>query len=273
MGGGDDVVLDDPPQRVPAGGHHVLLVRVRDQEGLRPAQGLLGAVEVHLVPVEVRVVGVAVRVVHTDGLVLAEDLRPVGHDPRLVQGRLPVHQQRVPVPQVPVHDHRHGRIHGRRPPRLQALRQAVPGGGVHELELDHLPVGVLDHLRPGEGFAAGHELLKVLDIVDGDVLGVRQRGGHEPRNANLVGRQVRVRRNHRASRKIHSLPHHLHPKQALLLLQHLTDPLRRSLPVNVLRRLLAVQEKVHLQLQLGEDLRLSALGSVREPLRSGRLVR
>mmetsp|Transcript_46736 Transcript_46736/g.146499 ORF Transcript_46736/g.146499 Transcript_46736/m.146499 type:complete len:617 (-) Transcript_46736:32-1882(-) len=78
----------------------------------------LRQVQVHLVAVEVRVVGVAVHVVQPDGLLLPHDLRDVGHDAGLVQRRLPVHQQRVAVPELAKHSHR-------RLPRLDVSDQLL----------------------------------------------------------------------------------------------------------------------------------------------------
>lgn len=67
----------------------------------------LWQVTVDLVSVEVGIVGVAVGVMHPDGLVawVAKHANAMGHDSRLVESRLTVHEHTVPVVEMPPNLH------------------------------------------------------------------------------------------------------------------------------------------------------------------------
>ena len=64
-------------------------------------------------------------------------------------------------------------------------------------------------------------LAQFMHIPGGDRLGVGQLLSKHCGHTNLVGVDARIRGDHWASSEVHSLAHHVHAKQALLLLQQL----------------------------------------------------
>ncbi len=76
-------------------------MRPTEFEDLRLRDSILHEMSVHLIAIEIRVVRLARRVIHAQRALSLQHAHAMSHDRRLVQGRLPVHQQHVPGGQVP----------------------------------------------------------------------------------------------------------------------------------------------------------------------------
>lgn len=98
----DHGVLDQATDGLATCRHAVLLVSGHQVVGLRECLVALRQMQVHLITIEVSIVGVAVCVVHPDSLLLRQHSAPVSHDARLVQRRLSVNQQWIPVGEMPI---------------------------------------------------------------------------------------------------------------------------------------------------------------------------
>lgn len=72
--------------------------------GFRDGLVALGQVNVHLVTIKIGVVRRTISVVESKHLILVQDSSDVTHHRGLVKGRLTVHNQRVTVGQMAVHD-------------------------------------------------------------------------------------------------------------------------------------------------------------------------
>jgi hypothetical protein len=96
------VILDQTTERVPGRSRDVLVIRIRHLERFNPRNLVLGKVHVHLVAVKVCIVRVTVGVVHANGLLPWQNPDAVTHYGRLVEGRLPVHEDHITVGEMPV---------------------------------------------------------------------------------------------------------------------------------------------------------------------------
>ena len=186
------------------------------------------------------------------------------HDTRLVQRGLTVHQQHVAVAEVAVDllgegagplARRRCRRRRRRPHLIavvavarRTLRLDARGGGGggpadgrgrreqslgdrrallrgEPVEVDDAAALVLDGVGSGVNLrAVFNQLAHQVHVVFGDVLRKRELLREHGRNADLGRSKVRIGHDHRAGGVIHALAHHVHAKEALLLLQLLPDP-------------------------------------------------
>jgi len=169
-------------------------------------------VQVHLVAVEVGVVRRRHGEVEAEGGV-GHDLDPVRHDGHLVQRRLPVEHDDVPVLDHPLH--------------LVAVLEVLLHA--RHAQVEPHPVGADDVPSPWQlERPVVDQLLQPVDVEGRDDLGVRQVAGNGARDANLVDGEVRVAGDDRARGEVDALPHQVAAHAPLLALEPLRDGLERA---------------------------------------------
>mmetsp|Transcript_34337 Transcript_34337/g.110270 ORF Transcript_34337/g.110270 Transcript_34337/m.110270 type:complete len:234 (+) Transcript_34337:630-1331(+) len=172
---------------------------------------------------------------------MVEDLDAVAHDGHLVEGGLAVEDDDVVVAEVPFDD--------------EARRESEVVQVLDVAEVDPTAVGVLDVACAGPLVRpVPDEFHQLGDVVAADSLRNGQRLGDGSRDADLVDRQVRVRRNDGPRREVDALPHEVPSKAAFLALQALADGLERlartlGLLYARLGAGVVVEDRVHLVLQ------------------------
>ena len=192
--GANKSVLHDADHGLRVTGRNDLVRNGRNLQELRGALVGLRNMGVHLVAVKVRIVG------RRDGYVQAErivgqHLHAVPHHRHSVERRLAIKEDDVAVHDVAVHHVTH----------TQNDLLAV-----HVAKTDHASVGAHNRLGPGMTLLTVrphvlNELVHLRHIVGGDLLRKGQIHRDFHGHTELRNGDVRIRRNHRARRELHTL--------------------------------------------------------------------
>mmetsp|Transcript_11909 Transcript_11909/g.25593 ORF Transcript_11909/g.25593 Transcript_11909/m.25593 type:complete len:260 (+) Transcript_11909:3534-4313(+) len=185
---------------------------------------------------------------------------PVRHDTRLVQSGLTIHQHHVTILQLsPNLDYATASTTTAR--AQQPCRNGIPSPLLHLPQIHPAPIRKLHpHRSRILVRSPSHQLLHFRHVQRSHRRWKRQRLGEVQRQPDLVRANVRIGGDDRPTREVHPLPHHVLPKDPLLLLEELTDPIGGIGSGGSLRIARRIHEAIQRSLQIhprGERLGLN----------------
>ncbi|GMR34291.1 hypothetical protein PMAYCL1PPCAC_04486, partial [Pristionchus mayeri] len=200
----------------------------------------------HLVSVEICVVSLAWGVVHAKCLLACQDAGSVSHDGGFVQRWLTVHYHHVALLQMTEHPvsvleivavGREQSLSEMLPVHVVLHRQIQP----HSVRLHDTVCSGIDLLAVSHVFLEHSLVEKVHRLSKSELL------GEDLGDSDLINIQVRIRRDDGSESKVHTLSHHVHAEQTLLLLEDLLYS-RNVCRIGLKKSL--VVDSIHSQLQI-----------------------